>query len=193
MTSLSYTELETALRTLDSPYAAAEADGLLHGLLTADRETAWQQWLTALLEEENAAANAPVANVLPPAVAKTLQSMFDQTIQQLTDNDLAFTPCLPDDDQSLASRLLALTRWCQGFLYGLGLGGIEQLAGMPDDTQEFIMDVQRIGSVSTQLDEARPEDDELAYAELVEYVRTGVLLLNEERYPEPAPATTTSP
>jgi len=68
-------------------------------------------------------------------------------------------------------------QWCDGFLFGLGAGEIKDFAQLPDDVNEISHDLAEISRAYHE-DEST-EADELAYAELIEYVRVGVLVIYE--------------
>ena len=93
---------------------------------------------------------------------------------------------LPDDDDSLTQRVNAIGDWSQGYLIGLSLGGITDFAPLPDDAREIAKDLLEISRAGTSYDLEGNEEDENAYAELVEYLRVGVLLINEELQPTQA-------
>ena len=86
---------------------------------------------------------------------------------------------LPDDDEPLESRVEALGTWCQGFVYGLSLGGMKEDTGLPDDSKELIKDIleiSRAGYVADDEAEAgldasmdgEGEEDEVAFMEVCE-------------------------
>jgi uncharacterized protein YgfB (UPF0149 family) len=97
---------------------------------------------------------------------------------------------LPDDDTPLAMRADALSQWCQGFLYGLGSGTTGDPAEVSVEAAEIIRDFTEITQVGVDADE-QTEDNEVAFAEVLEFVRVGVQLLFVELAPargeEPAP------
>lgn len=115
-----------------------------------------------------------------------LEGLYDETQRQLNDTSLDFHPLLPDDDTDIEERIRALSDWCQGFLFGLSEGGLKELDKLPGDCAEVIQDLVEIGSAEGYELEGS-EEDETSYAELLEYVRTGVLLVNEEMNPTQAP------
>ena len=88
---------------------------------------------------------------------------------------------MPDDDQPLRRRVEALSNWCQGFLLGLGLGGVREGSGLPGDSQEVMRDFAEISRLGHG--DGNKEEEESAYAEIVEYVRMAVLLVYEELRP----------
>ena len=89
---------------------------------------------------------------------------------------------LPDDETPLLGRTQALGDWCQGFLMGLAMAGIRDFTRLPPDSAEFIQDLLDISRIEEQeLEEG--EDEEQAFAGIVEYVRAGVLLIRSELRP----------
>ena len=92
---------------------------------------------------------------------------------------MQFDLLLPPDEEPLAVRTAALAEWCQGFLYGLGAGGIPDARRLEGDAGELVRDFAEISRASVGSSEDQ-EADENAYGELVEFVRVGVQLLFEE-------------
>jgi hypothetical protein len=82
----------------------------------------------------------------------------------------------------LADRARALGAWCQGFMIGLQLGGITGSKKLPGDLPEVLRDIAEISKASTD-DMENGEEEEASYAELVEYIRVGVMLFREEFQP----------
>ena len=89
-----------------------------------------------------------------------------------------------------SERADALSLWCQGFLYGLGSGPAADPAKVSTEAGEIIRDFTEITHVGVEADEEN-EENEIAFAEVVEFVRVGVQLLFVEFAPargqEPAP------
>lgn len=112
-------------------------------------------------------------------VRAVLEAVWKDTYAALGSTDFSFDLMLPDDEESLEMRTEALGSWCHGFLAGLGLGGVgEHHKSLSGDAREFLNDLQEMSRI-----EADPECDEeaeVAFAELVEYLRIGVLDLREE-------------
>lgn len=177
-----FEDLERSLKQLESPLLAAETHGLLSGLLTADFSTPFETLIDEVLELE---APPDPNDVLMREALRPLRALYDETKAALADPELGFEPLLPDEAQaSFARRLRALGHWVQGFLYGLGRGGVrpESLKG---ESGELLRDFGEIA----RIDEDSAEDDEAEadLFELTEFVRVGVLLLNEELQPFRAP------
>ena len=174
--SCSHAELDGMLHSAGAGSGAAEAHGLLCGMAVAGGRVAGGVWLEHLLGEDNTlSAAAQDCN----AVLKSLQA---QILHQLNDAALGFALLLPSDDEPLALRTRALGHWCEGFLYGMALGGTRDDARLPEDSAEIMKDFYEISHAGFSSSETA-DADEAAYLEIVEYVRMCVLLLHEELRP----------
>jgi len=157
-------EIDARMRAIGAPATASETHGVLCGLLCMGERGARAAWLRQSL----GTGSAP-----PP-----LDALYGETLRQLDDATFDFQLLLPDDDTDLAERTAALADWCGGFSFGVGLtsGGRGEL---PAEAAEFVGDVTEIARAS--IDDALADDtDEEAYAEVVEYVRMGALLVRTE-------------
>ena len=160
------------LAPLLEPFHPAELHGLLCGLLCTEGDLAPDRWLQ--LAREALADDAD----LSASVQSLLVKLLDYGMAQLNDPDCSVMPLLPDDDAPLPQRVDALSEWCQGLLYGLGIGHLEQRGGLSEDSREFLRDVADIAHVG--FDAATDEADETAYVEVVEYLRIGLLIIRQD-------------
>ena len=178
-TACDYAVLKAALESAAAGCNAAESHGLLCGIICAAGKSAEAQWLEQVLGEGNTlSAAAQIARDL-------LVSLYSKSLLQLNDIDLGLELLLPDDDALLFERSTALGEWCQGFLYGLAMGGVR-------DDPEPTGHVAEIMHDMFDISQARPEQvsseaEESAYMEIAEYVRMCVLLCHEELQPLPTP------
>lgn len=169
-----YDELNEALRRVGSSADVAECHGLLSGLLCVKETVDSATWISHILGAE------PDEEVDMNEDGRALLSaLLGRVLDQLNDMDYGFHPLLPDDDEPLEKRAAALAEWCQGFVLGLSMGGIEEIGPLPEASDEIIKDMAEIAQMHADADAATNED-EAAYAEIVEYVRMGVLLVREE-------------
>jgi len=173
MLSVSFPELEDTLAEAGSATEAAEAHGSLCGALCSHSRLRFESWLEELLEDQEAQSER---------TRDVLRAVFSKTSEELGGDGMQFAPLLPDDDEPLAGRTSALAHWCEGFLYGLGAGGLSSLDSLPGEVGEIVRDMSEISRATTEVDEAT-ETDEQAYAELVEYIRVGVQLIYDELEP----------
>lgn len=176
-----YAILEAQLKRSDADMGPAEAHGLLCGLLAVDIATPVERCLGEVMKGVDPQdANAAVTRRLMDALIKQARS-------SLLDEDFEFQPLLPHAEAPLRERVQALGRWCEGFAAGVGLAGMssQRAAALPESVDEFIRDISEIARVEPA--EEEDEDAEEAYAELLEYVRVGVLVVGEEFRPPSSP------
>jgi uncharacterized protein len=164
-----YTHIRELLARARSLADAAEAHGTLAGCLCGAAGYGFEDWLREILPEGRADA----------AAVATLRELYTGTAQALLQPDMEFELLLPGDDEPIDARTAALAEWCQGFLYGLGAGGIPDAAGLPGEAGEVVRDFAEITRAGVDAGEEQ-ESNESACAELVEFVRVGVQLLFEE-------------
>jgi Uncharacterized protein conserved in bacteria len=108
---------------------------------------------------------------------EALTTLYHDTQDRLQNDSLAFEPLLPDDEAPLGERAQALGQWCEGFLLGVGLAESHDPAKLPREANEVINDLTEIARIDT--DTEADEDSEIAYTELVEYLRAATLLVRE--------------
>ena len=172
MQTASYADIQRVLADERSMTDAAEAHGTLVGALCTAAAYRFEDWLQEILPEGRAET---VSN-------STLRGLYFLTSETLAGQDLEFQPLLPEDAQPLDERTAALAQWCVGFLYGLGSGSIQDLKTLPGEVGEVVRDFDEITRVGVDGGET-DEQNESAYAELVEFVRVGVQLVFEELEP----------
>jgi uncharacterized protein YgfB (UPF0149 family) len=146
------------------------------GTLCVTKDTDGEIWLARIQHELFG------SDKLIHEVQTMLRELFSMTVSQLNDAELRFFLLLPADHQALSRRADALGRWCEGFLFGLSLGGLNQRHRLPAEAQEFLRDLGDIARVGFDTEEAE-DRDEVAYMEIVEYIRVGVLLLHHVLWP----------
>lgn len=164
-----FEELVAALRSANAGVGAADLHGSLCGFLVAGGGGI-AQFLDAMSLPELAGGDAP---------ALALQRLFERSGVDLASDDYRFEPLLPDGERPVAERTQALLQWCQGFIGGLGLGGMRDERALSDDGREVLRDLAEIARSKVSHDED-DEVDETALAELTEFARVGALLLRSE-------------
>ena len=113
------------------------------------------------------------------ALKMSLEELLISTRVQLADEDMGLSLWLPNDDEMLEERTMALSQWCSGFLAGLGSSGDDTLKTMSDEANEALKDLQQI-SMADVTDTAESEEEENAYVEIVEYIRVVILMIRED-------------
>jgi len=154
---------------------AAQAHGLLCGLLVSNPNTTAETWVETLSD---------VADSFAKMEADTQQEFVqirETTYVQLRDPEFLFELLLPADEELLVERAHALGLWCKGFVAGVEnngnyLGGL--LGKSQQDVDEALQDLQAIAELDDHVREQ--EEQEKAFTAVVEYVRIAVLLIQRE-------------
>jgi len=123
------------------------------------------------------------------AMREVLTDLFTAAGQQLMDEEMQLAIWLPDDEEPLEDRTTALAQWCNGFLASIGSGQDGRLKTLSTEAGEALADLGEIALAEisgVELEtEHDAEEEEQAFAEIVEYIRVAVLLLREDlRGPE---------
>jgi yecA family protein len=173
---IDYDTLNDALQRCGASRDAAQAHGLLSSRLAVAGVDAGLDWLQQVLD----GTNEPDA--LRTECAGMLNTLFQETLRQLSERLSEFAPLLPDDSDSALVRTAALAHWCEGFLHGLvsvdhGQALKERLAR--DPLADIIRDMLQLTRAEVDED-SDDETNEASYAEIVEYVRVAVQLVYEE-------------
>jgi uncharacterized protein YgfB (UPF0149 family) len=164
------------IQTLLDYHNASKVHGLLCGLLCVNGVLSNDTWLNCVVDELSEDQN------LTQNSRELLLELQDVTFSQLTADSFSFSLLLPSDHIPLTQRTLSLGCWCQGFLSGLGAGGMQKSWTLSAEADEFLNDLLQITQVGFDTQNAA-EEDECAYMEIVEYVRMGVLLMAQELRP----------
>jgi uncharacterized protein YgfB (UPF0149 family) len=177
---MNYAQIDAALKASFQRENAAFLHGFWHGLNASHGEWSLKQWLDALVEEFDISS-------IPAELLKAFQLIHTSSEAQIQADALSLQLLLPDDEESIQIRALALQHWCQGYLYGLGLGPkVTNWKSLPTELREHIEDITQI----SQLDEnsvSESEEDESDFINLVEYVRLTVGHIADELRVQTAP------
>ena len=164
-----YAEIQRHLSESRALTDAAEAHGTLTGALCAAGAYRLEDWLAEILPEA----------ALDTERNEMLRGLYEDTCVALASTLMQFELLLPDDSQSLALRTEALTLWCNGFVYGLGVSSAHDPERLPGDAGEIMRDISQI--MHAGVNEADGlEANEVALTELIEFVRVGVQVIFED-------------
>lgn len=174
--TIDHEELSGALRRCGSHWTSAQAHGLLCGRLAVRGANGASAWRDQVLEDLDR------SDALRAECESVLDALLQSTWQQLAERQSDFRLLLPEDDEDAGSRTQAIADWCEGFLHGLVADAHndpmkQRLAAEP--LSEVIKDMLEITRATVDYEEDE-EDNEIAYAELVEYIRVSAQLAYEE-------------
>ena len=133
----------------------AEVHGILCGMLCGGMSLTDQKWLSALSDTIHQGEN------FNDATTHLLNTLFNQTCQQLLEPEFALQLMLPDDQAPINDRGEALINWVHGFMLGFGLHQ-QELMQCSADVKEAL------------------EDSERALFEVMEYVKISAILCFSE-------------
>jgi len=192
---MNYSQFQQQLESLQVDTGATEIHGQLCGLLCTSREEiAKGRWFATVLEDFKSRPGALTDNAAASAAAlQELDELFVETCNQLSSEDFGFSLFVSPSSTAPFDRMGELAEWCNGFIFGFGLGAGEVSAELPTDTAELIKDFTEISRFQSD-DDILQEDhdidqDENDVMEIEEFIRVGVLLINEEMQallPDPA-------
>ncbi len=176
--NINYTALGLALKQAGLISGVAELHGCVCGLLCSGGGDASERWLDECLKD----AGGDLETV--ERLRARLNELGIDAWRTLAGGELGFEPLLPHDEMPLEERVHALAEWCQGFLAGLGLGGLDPQL-LDDRGRDAITEIFNDFS---EISRAVLEDDsssesaqpDFSLVEVVEYVRVSVQIVFEE-------------
>jgi len=172
-----YSEVTEGLRDSSLQATPAEAHGLLCGLYSsgsAEPEKLWWREIFGSGATETQPGEYPAA----------LRTLADLTRLQMEENQWELSLLVPGEEYPLRERAEGLHDWARGFLFGLGLAGI-QASALSTEGREVLSDlieITRLDVDSLRAGEAEEEDEE-ALMQLQEYLWIATHLLREEAPP----------
>ena len=176
-TPLIYERVERQLASADIEISGAEVHGVLCGLLCAGRKSAHAIWFRELFSETE--SEEPLIR----ECRDSLDRMYQQTFAAIDGPGLGFTPFLAEDDKPLKVRAGAVSDWCRGFLYGVGLAGISPEKQLSAETQEALHDFTEISRMDTDA-LGDSEEDEEALIEITEFPWVAAMLVHADAVPD---------
>lgn len=160
--------------TLDA-LELAECHGVACGLLCRHPDSMADAFISLLDRLE-------LLNSPEPALGEQLARLHTATVSQMEDDQLRLELWLPDDDEPLEDRSLALSHWCTGFLAGLGSGHDHSLDTLSADLEGALKDLEQIARAEVMA-EGDAEEEEVALVEIIEYIRVVVFMFKSELRP----------
>ena len=169
---INYELAKDAFQKLNTDDTVSSAHGLLCGFYCVQQDISLDDWLNEVL------VSIDLNNLLEKESRQVLAEIFNNTSDQLADPTLNFWPVIADDMCTLREQANTLVEWCQGFLVGLGLSSVET---SDEEVLEMIKDISEISQLDADLVDT--EDNAQDFYEIVEFVRMGVLFIQETLQP----------
>jgi uncharacterized protein len=170
-TTVDYDEVNAELMALHAGVLASESHGFMCGYFCVSNTVAAEVWQDYLLAGIDDAAEIGSCIAI-------LSQLANQVSEEILAEDISFSLLLPDDESVISERSSALAEWCAGFISGLGIGGLGEKPKLIDECDEFVKDLVSISRMETTAEDG--DDVEVAFFEIVEYIRVGVIMLHQE-------------
>lgn len=168
-----YGAFAAALTRCGAPQSPAEAQGFALGMQIAGAASPLSRWQQELYSDFDP------ADVLAGECRALLDRLFATVFTPPGTETETFALLLPQDVVVDSQRLGALRDWCQGFLYGVGLGGDELSRRASVQLEELLHDIAEISRIDVD-DVDNSRENQSAMIEIEEYLRVAVLLLRDE-------------
>ena len=169
---INYDLAKAFFNKLNTDDTISSAHGLLCGFYCVKQDLELDDWLNEVL------VSIDLNNLLEKEAHQVLAEVFNNTSEQLADPTLNFWPIIADDNSPLRDQASTLIEWCQGFLIGLGLSSVET---SDEEVTEMIKDISEISLLNVDLMDT--EENANDFYEIVEFVRIGVLFIQETLQP----------
>ena len=169
---INYDLARDALQKLNTDDTISSAHGLLCGFYCVKQDIQLDDWLNEVL------VSIDLNDLIAKESHQVLAEIFNNTSDQLADPTLNFWPVIADDMCPLREQANTLVEWCQGFLVGLGLSSVET---SDEEVLEMIKDISEISQLDDELLDS--EENTQDFYEIVEFVRMGVLFIQETLQP----------
>lgn len=170
--SIDFDDLEHALMKINAAAEAAEAQGLICGILCALGRVDKASWVQQVIGEA-----ADPGDLLMHEVKEQLDALYQESMLSLYDEDYGFQMFLPDDEASIEERIQAISEWCQGFLLGFSMRSLESIDDESrQEIEALLEDFVEVTRIDAEASEDDNEDEE-SLLEIEEYIRMGVIFI----------------
>jgi len=159
-----YSDINQTIEESEWGIHPSEIHGRMSGILSAgaNKQLIWDEFAPEMNEHQEP--------------YQALEDLYKYSQQQLEAFLFEFQMLLPDDSAAILTRAEALNLWCQGYLTGLKLAGIELENRKPSEMTAVIKDLFQIAQMNYEAVQ-ESEENEADYTELVEYVRMAVIFI----------------
>jgi uncharacterized protein YgfB (UPF0149 family) len=148
--------------------SAAEIHGMMLGYLSTNPEPCFKTW-TLLVDDLLS------WNELEVATQDQLSKLFLSANMELVQHILDLTMALPSDQESLLSRLTAMSDWCRGYLYGVGLSTPSKFLFENSHVCELLNDITQFSQVELEVDPV--EESQLALNQIIHHIQMSVQII----------------
>ncbi len=166
---MAYQAINDILQRHDSDVEAAGAHGIASALLCVDQNAQIHGWLDELVADTDDLSGEEL---------QTLADLFERTRKVIQPESAGFEfDVLLPDTEDLSDNALALSLWCEGFLWGIGY--TQSQAHWSGEIQAILHDMIEFTKLDVEIAKDSEEEQE-AFMQIHEYLRAAVLLIRDE-------------
>jgi len=155
------------IAVLGLPISSSELHGVMSGYISTGALKAGEQYIHALM------VNRP--DDMTRTAIMALHNLYTITEQQMTHEGFEFELLIPnDEEEDLVIRAKAFSEWCEGYIQGVRMAGIDSEQFYDEDTEEAFQHIGEFAELDYQSIDVTP-DDERSLVEVCEYTRIAVL------------------
>jgi uncharacterized protein YgfB (UPF0149 family) len=166
-----YASVAAAIKRCGLSQGPSEVQGFALGLRAAGVPEAHRVWQQELYSDFD------TNDVLAGECRTILEGVFASVFATPVAADAPLL--LPEDIVVNAARLAAVRDWCQGFLYGFGLGGEAAAQRLSPQARELLADIAEITRLDTAI-ASDSKENQSALIEIEEYLRVGAVLIRDD-------------
>ncbi len=166
-----YDRFIETIAVLNAPICGSELHGVMCSYLCAGAVQAGEAYLRALIPNKH--------QPLMKEAILAIFGVFAVSQQQLLNFDFEFQMMLPAEDRPMVERAEAFRAWCDGFIQGMSMLGIEGKAFEDEETQEAFEHLNEFACLDYQALTVT-EEDERALFDVNEYTRLAVLRIHHD-------------
>jgi yecA family protein len=171
----SYRDVAEALTTLSALGSAEQNHGLLCALMSTHVRITREAWVDSLLS-----GHIEPGDERGREAYQLLHQLFNATKDAFQSEDFSLPLLLPNDDTPLDERVEALAAFCQGYLTGIHLLGMDVEKNSNARVQECFQDLLAISQAQLTQAEQKDQYNEAYFLDIIEHVRIAVLTIMEE-------------
>lgn len=173
-TKLDFNQLNEAFEPYSQLESASFVQGMLVGQLSSTPKLTEAQWIKSLVDEAGMSS-------IKESFLVVLHYIHHVTLSGLNSAEFDLTLLIPDDQEDIESRVRYLADWCEGFIYGMGLGTADKLS---KEATEILSDFADVSMVELPPAEERTKNEtEADFMELSEFVRMAAIMVYDELNP----------
>jgi uncharacterized protein len=167
-----YKNFSDDISTLNLSVSSSNLHGVICGYLCAGAIRGGDAYIRALMA-------AHPKNETTRTAALALFNLFAITEQQMNRQICEFELLLPDEQEPLDLRAKAFSEWCEGYMQGAALVGLEQHDFENEETKEALQHISEFANLDYQTIEIS-EEDERSFMEVCEYTRVAVMHIHTD-------------